>query len=229
MDVRDEFVRVAGLISEPVRASMLWSLLDGKAYTATELAIAADVSLTSASNHLSRMLEGGLLKVESQGRHRYYRFASDEVAHVVESMASLVNASSKASTDTTNSRSEIQFCRSCYDHLAGYVGVQITGAMISKGLLKDQGNRFDVTRKGWLWAAQMGIDQDELLTVRRPVTRKCLDWSERKHHVAGSLGARLMTRMLENGWLRRVKLSRAIVVTSKGELGLNETFGLRLR
>src|SRR4030095_1363520 len=136
MNVEENFVQLSALICEPARARLLWNLLDGRAYTASELAIVGDISPTSASNHLAKLLEADLVKVEVQGKHRYYSFSKPEVAYVVESMASLAAPNGKKVMEIKRELSGIKFCRTCYDHLAGYIGVQITDAMELKSLIK---------------------------------------------------------------------------------------------
>ena len=222
------FVSVTSLLCEPSRAKILWNLLDGRAYTAGELALAADLSTTSVSNHLSKLLKGNLLKVDVQGRHRYYSFASSEVAYAVESMAYLAN---KKLPNTENQRTQktgVKYCRTCYDHMAGYLGVMITEAMEKKGYLQKSENHYLVTQKGWTWFAQLGISQDDFTKSRRPLTRQCLDWSERRPHLAGHLGAVLLNKMLEQHWFKKVEFSRELVVTSKGNQSLYDHLGIKL-
>jgi len=215
MNVEEKFVELTGLICEPTRAKMLWNLLDGRAYTASELALVSEVSPTAASNHLTKLLEAELVKVEKQGRHRYFSFSKPEVAYVVESLASL--ASDK---DSAIKKIEIQqgikYCRTCYDHLAGLVGVKVTEALEEKKIISTSDAHYAITRNGWTWLTDFGITNDVLANKRRPVTRQCLDWSERRPHLAGQLGALLLDRMLEKKWFRRVKFSRELVVTAKG-------------
>ena len=133
MEVEEKFVVIAGLICEPARAKMLWCLLDGRAYTASELAIAADISATSASNHLLKLREADMIKMEIQGRHRYYAFSRPEVAYAVESLATLAGNNLLGKEKEPANLTDIQFCRTCYDHLAGFVGVKITDALQAKG------------------------------------------------------------------------------------------------
>jgi DNA-binding transcriptional ArsR family regulator len=132
MEAEERFVFISGLICEPARAIMLWNLLDGRAYTATELAMAANISSTSASNHLSKLLTADIVKVESQGRHRYFSFSRPEVAYVVESLANLAQHDSKNILKKDSEVKGVKYCRTCYDHLAGFVGVQITEALEKK-------------------------------------------------------------------------------------------------
>ncbi|MGL4584979.1 MAG: ArsR/SmtB family transcription factor, partial [Flavobacterium sp.] len=130
MTITDQFVLISNLICESSRARILWNLLDGRAYTATELAYAADISPTTCSNHLAKLLEGKILKVETQGRHRYYNFYSEEVANVVESLATLAQEKTEDKSSIPNG---VKYCRTCYDHLAGYIGVQLTNTLETKG------------------------------------------------------------------------------------------------
>lgn len=222
------FLDIVALIGEPARAKMLWHLLDGRAYTAGELALEADISPTSASNHLGRLLDAELLKVESQGRHRYYAFSRPEVAYVVESLANLANYEIKKIGNDKKELPAIKYCRTCYDHLAGYVGVQITAALEKKGMIRKSGSEYTVTAKGWSWMENFGIHKNQFGSIRRPLTRQCIDWSERKPHLAGLLGAVLLNKMLEKAWFRKVKFSRELIVTAKGRSGISEQLGIEV-
>jgi DNA-binding transcriptional ArsR family regulator len=224
MEAEEMFVSISGLICEPVRARMLWNLLDGRAYTATELAIAADVSVTAASNHLAKLLDADIVKVEAQGRNRYYSFSRPEIAYVVESLASLAGDKTKKAVPADG----VKFCRTCYDHLAGFVGVQVTEALETKGYLKRSGSAYAVTEKGWQWFAEFGITGDELMKSRRPLTRQCLDWSERRPHLAGQLGAVFLEKVLERKWFKKVQFSRELTVTSLGRTELSGLLGVVL-
>jgi DNA-binding transcriptional ArsR family regulator len=215
MIVEEKFVELTALICEPTRAKMLWNLLDGRAYTASELAVVADVSPTSASNHLTKLLEAELVKVEKQGRHRYFSFAKPEVAYAVESLASLANHK-EAGIKKMEMQEGIKYCRTCYDHLAGLVGVRVTEALEDKRIISRSDGHYIITKKGWNWLEDFGISHDLLTNKRRPVARQCLDWSERRPHLAGQLGAALLDRMLEKKWFRKVKFSRELVVTANG-------------
>jgi len=212
--MKEQFKEAVALIAEPVRATIMWTLLDGRAFTATELAIAADTSASNISMHLARLVKGGLLKVESQGRHRYYSLSGPEIAYAMESLASL-GLSAVAVADETPS--PIKQCRTCYDHLAGKTGVAITDALLKQGMMTNIDSSFGLTTKGKRWFGELGIDVDELATLRRSLLRPCLDWSERRYHIAGSLAAALLDKMLQADWIRRTKNSRAVVVTGKGQ------------
>ncbi len=225
MNVKERFIEISALMCEPTRAKMLWSLLDGRAYTANELAIEADISPSSASNHLSKLLRADLLKVESQGRHRYYSFMNTDVAYTVESMANLAGGFKYGPAVP---KEGIKYCRTCYDHMAGYVGVRLTEMMIAKGILSEIDSEFEVTPKGWDWATALDIGYDEMVNARRPIARKCLDWSERKPHLAGQFGAELLEKFLERRWVQRVNFSRELILTGEGKRQFDLLLNLRL-
>lgn len=222
----EEFIAATALLCEPSRAKIVWSLLDGRAYTASELALVADSSASSVSNHLSKLLNGDIVKVDVQGRHRYYSFANAEVAYAVESLANLVNSKPTSKSLTRLAQNDIQYCRTCYDHLAGKLGVQITEKLISKKLLQLQDKTFVVTQKGKKFFEDFGLDLTKLKKQRRQFAKACLDWSERRYHISGSLGAALLDKMLELDWLRRKENSRAIILTSHGQRELKDKFEL---
>lgn len=228
MEIEEDFVVLTTLICEPNRAKMLWNLLDGRAYTAGELALAADVSKTSASNHLAKLLEAGIVKVQNQGRHRYFSFSKPEVAYVVESLANLAGEMPSRNTERVTPSQGVKYCRTCYDHLAGYVGVLITEGMESNALIEKYGDAYVITKKGWVWLESVGISRIKVEESRRPLTRQCLDWSERKPHLAGHVGALLLEKMFEKDWFRRVKNSRELVVTSLGSKAINELLQVKI-
>ncbi|HET6769593.1 MAG TPA: helix-turn-helix transcriptional regulator [Chitinophagaceae bacterium] len=216
MDVETNFVAIAGIIGEPARAKMLWSLLDGKAYTATELAITADLSPTAVSNHLSKLLRAGVVQVDAQGRHRYYSFANPEAAYAVEALAQFVNLKNPAVKKEEAKLNGVKYCRTCYDHLAGYIGVRIAEALVKNSYLKKTKTGFEVTANGWSWFADFNIHKGDFRNSRRPVARQCLDWSERRPHLAGQLGAVFLERMFQRKWFRKVQFSRELIITAKG-------------
>jgi DNA-binding transcriptional ArsR family regulator len=221
--MESEFTKVASLIGDPVRSMMLWSLLDGRAYTATELASHAGTSLQNASMHLKKLLAANLLVVEKQGRHRYFRFHNDEVAYAIEALATLVP---KIIKTPANHKYEEQYCRTCYDHLAGELGVRITEALVKKGILDQTRTEYTTTGRGNAWFKKWNIDTETLHQQKRSFARKCLDWSERKPHMAGALGAALLDTMIRLQWVRRVKNARTMVITAQGQLAFYEQFGL---
>ncbi len=225
MDAEEQLSRLASLIGEPARAKMLWMMLDGRAFTATELALNTATSLPNATIHLAKLTDAGLLTGEKQGRHRYYRFARPEVAYAIEALANLVPAASLVPPLPSG----IKYCRSCYDHLAGYVGVAFTDRLLAEKILRQEDDHYAVTTKGNKWLAALDIDTSALQQQRRAFARPCLDWSERRHHLAGSLGAALLTTMLHQDWMRREKNSRMLLVTAKGRKCLQDQLGLNIQ
>lgn len=226
----------AFLIADPTRAAMLMALADGRAQPAGELAHAAGVTAQTASSHLAKLLAGGLLTVETQGRHRYYRLAGSHVALALENLASIASIGSIASitadgaprrTPPSRTARELQFARCCYDHLAGSLGVAVTQALQDRELIvAAEDKQFEVTPAGTQWFDAIGLDVAALAPTRRGLARQCLDWTERRHHLAGPLGVELMSRLCAIGWLRRSKSSRAVQVTPKGWAGLKERLGV---
>jgi DNA-binding transcriptional ArsR family regulator len=217
----------AFLISDPTRATMLMSLADGRALPAGELAHAAGVTAQTASSHLAKLLEGGLLMVETQGRHRYYRLAGSHVALALESLASISPAGAIRRMSRDDHAKQMQFARCCYDHLAGSLGVAVTHALQERALIvAAEDKQFEVTPDGIEWFSAVGLDVLALKATRCGLARQCLDWTERRHHLAGPLGVALMSRFCSMGWMRRVKASRTVQVTRKGWEGLKERLGV---
>ena len=228
MQMEKQFRHIASLVGDPVRANILWTLLDGKAYTATELAICADISPQNASMHLSKLLQADLLSVENQGRHRYYKFSRQEVAYAIEALANLVPYHFSKTNDSIENNSAFKYCRTCYDHLAGRIGVLITDSLLNQKLIIERNKIFEITAKGLKWFTSMDINIDELKQQRRALVRPCLDWSERRHHIAGSLGSALLDKMLSADWIRKTKNSRAMVITAKGQKAFCENFKINV-
>jgi DNA-binding transcriptional ArsR family regulator len=224
----DKFSEVAALIGDKARSVMLWCLLDGRAYTATELAICANISAQSASNHLSKLIQANIVVVEKQGRHRYYRCAGSHVAQAIESLAGLVNVDQNKRIAAAPP-DEITHARTCYDHLAGKVGVAVTHAMLDKKIIRPrEKNKYEVTATGEKWFASFNIDIGELKNMKRSFAHPCLDWSERKHHVAGALGSALLTMMLEKDWIRKKRNTRALLITPKGQIAFREKLAIEI-
>ena len=218
----------AALIADPARAAILMALMDGRAQPAGALAYAANLSPQAASNHLAKLLDGGMVAVETEGRHRYYRLARPEVAAVLEALQSLAPPVRSLDEPRSPEARRLRAARSCYDHLAGRLGVAIAAAMEARGLLSVPANtpvgKFcDITEAGRQWLADLGID---LTAARRPAARRCLDWTERRHHLAGPLGTALLARMVELGWVARNPGTRAVIVTRAGAEGLKQSLGL---
>ncbi|MFT3827687.1 MAG: winged helix-turn-helix domain-containing protein [Chitinophagaceae bacterium] len=226
--MEQDFKNIAALIGDPTRALVLWTLLDGKAFTATELAIAADTTAQNISMHLQKLVQADLLVVESQGRHRYYRFARKEVAYAVEALANLIPPVKARDKRSDEDNTGIRYCRTCYDHLAGKIGVALSDSLLRQKILQQKENEFVISKKGNQWLLQFGIDTEELQQQRRTIVRPCLDWSERRYHIAGAMGAALLNKMLQEDWLRRTKNSRMIVITANGEKQLHKHFQITI-
>jgi predicted transcriptional regulator len=228
METANQFSEVASLLGDKSRSLMLWHLLEGRACTPTELSHFANVSAQSASNHLSKLVEAQILSVEYHGRHRYYRFASDEVAQVVESMASLVNIPPVRKKIIVEPDG-ITYARTCYDHLAGKLAVDITASLVGNGIIKLSTKEYEITKHGKNWLQSLGIEIDVLRSQKRSMARPCLDWSERKHHLAGALGAAFLQHYLKNDWIRRIRNSRKVIVTASGKRELERKLGIEVR
>ena len=217
----------AFLIADPARASMLMALADGRALPAGELAYAAGVTAQTASSHLARLLDGGLLAVEKEGRHRYYRLADAQVAVLLENLAAVGSRTPVRRKPLGREAQNLCFARCCYDHLAGQMGVAITGRLTQAGLITAEADkRFVVTPAGTAWFGELGLDVAALKPGRHGIARQCLDWTERQHHLAGPLGVALLALLCDRGWMRRTRTSRAVQVTPRGWLDLRERLGL---
>ena len=212
---------VAALISEPARARILLALLDGRGLPATELAQRAGITCQTASSHLAKLSEGGLLQVIPQGRHRYYRIGNSRIAELLESMARFAP---RAETD--RARSPIQIARTCYNHIAGKLGVAVTEAIVRRKLLKEAGRDYELTTNGAGWFSELGIDVAALRKSGRVFARQCLDWSERRNHLAGVLGSALAEYLFNDGWIERVPESRAVRITKLGGRELKRRLGV---
>ena len=211
-----DIARVANLIGDPARANILSALMDGRALTAGELAGAAGVGASTASAHLNRLQEGGLIRVEAQGRHRYYALAGADVAEVLEALMGLAQQTGATRVRTGPREPELRKARVCYDHLAGERGVELFDSLVSRGALEGEGEDLVLTEKGRALLAEIGIDPEIKVKGRRKLCRPCLDWSMRRPHLAGALGAAIWERIQELGWARRVADSRVIRFTAKG-------------
>lgn len=218
----------ASLIGDPTRANILMALMDGRARTASELAYTSGVSPQTASGHLARLLDAQLIALERQGRHRYYRLANEHVAAALEALTVLAVHGPPRHRPTGPRDRAMRYARSCYDHLAGHAGVAITDALIAKGFLKNGEGDFALTGNGEKALSDFGLDLPALKRRKRPLVRSCLDWSERRPHLGGSVGAVLMDRLQHNGWLERVKDTRTMSITKTGVRELESWLGVRL-
>jgi DNA-binding transcriptional ArsR family regulator len=241
-----DIAKIGGLVADPARARILLALGDGRALPASVLADEAGVSPSTASAHLSKLLDGGLLSVERHGRHRYFRVAGPSVAELIEALARLAPPSRVRSLTQGTKAQAVRFARTCYDHLAGVLGTGLMRALLERGLLIGGDGVFDpgvarddrlaspgfdldyrLTARGIEELRASGIDFDSL-PRRRPMIRYCVDWSEQRHHLAGALGAAVAGRAFELDWVRRAPRSRAVQVTDAGYRGLREVFGLEV-
>ncbi|MDP9868413.1 MULTISPECIES: ArsR/SmtB family transcription factor [Streptosporangium] len=220
---------LAGLLADTTRARFCLALLDGRAWTAGELARHAGVAASTASEHLSQLVEGGLLAEERQGRHRYLRLAGPQVAQLIEDLTAHAERAESAARPPTlraaSAAKAMAAARTCYDHLAGRLGVTITDALTARGLLR-QDTGFALSDEGLAWfEGELRVPLPPP-TGRRPLARPCLDWTERRHHLAGSAGAALCATALERGWVSRIGSGRALRVTGAGQEALGALLGL---
>jgi DNA-binding transcriptional ArsR family regulator len=226
MSAYPDLAAVATLIADPARASMLSALLGDIALPAGELARLAKITPQTASAHLAKLVEGNLLSVTALGRHRYFRLKDKRVAQVLESLALLARPGRVVSLNDWLERKAMQRARTCYDHLAGALGVRLTQAFIDQGFIQYHGEAFELTYVGETWFHSFGIDCMELQQRRRVFARSCLDWSERKPHMAGALGAAVLRRLFEQKWIVRVRNFRTVKVTDLGHQQFQNEFGL---
>ena len=215
---------LAALIGDPARANMLSALMDGPALTASELALEAGVTKQTASSHLSKLTEAHLIALEAQGRHRYFRLADRDVADLIESLMGVAARTHPTRTRPGPKEPALRHARVCYDHLAGDLGVALYDGLIERKLLATGAETIAPTRRGEEAFADFGLDLAALKRQQRPLCRTCLDWSVRRTHLAGGLGAALLTRMGDLGWARRRPNSRVIEFTPRGEAALRKTF-----
>ncbi|HEY0826229.1 MAG TPA: helix-turn-helix transcriptional regulator [Ramlibacter sp.] len=224
----NQLARIAALVGEPARAGMLLALMDGRALTAGELAAAARVTPATASRHLALLVEAGLLRAASQGRHRYHRLASPDVARVLEGIMQLGQA--RPPSPATGPRDpQMRFARTCYDHLAGRVAVAIADRLVEERAVVLDEDTAVVTERAAGVLAALGLHgiADAPGGGKRPACRPCLDWGERRMHLAGRLGAMLCTHCVQQGWLLPRAKSRALELTPRGARALRDWFGLQ--
>lgn len=215
---------VGALMGDPARANMLSALMSGQALTAGELAQEAGVTPATASGHLARLLDGGLLSVEKQGRHRYFRLAGPDVGAAIEALMELADHSGKRRARPGPKDPDLRHARVCYDHLAGERGVELFQRLTQAKLIALEDGAVSMTGLGETQFASFGVDVAMLKEGRRPVCRTCLDWSERRLHLAGGLGAGLLDRLFALKWAHRVKGTRVVRFTPKGEAGFRTLF-----
>ncbi|WP_299691306.1 winged helix-turn-helix domain-containing protein [uncultured Tateyamaria sp.] len=216
---------IASLIGDPARANILTALMDGRALTASELAEGAGVALPTASGHLSKLTEAELIRPRKEGRHKYFQLADADVAAVLEALMGLAEGRGLKRVRTGPRDAQMREARVCYNHLAGRMGVQMFRSMVARGLLAEDAEDVTLTGSGAEFARGFGIDVAGLAQSRAPLCRSCLDWSERRSHLAGALGRAMLGRMEEDGWMVRVPGQRVVRVTQKGTQAFADMFG----
>lgn len=221
------FSKVASLIADPTRSAILVGLLDGRALPAGELACASGVTAQTASAHLAKLLAGGLLSVETEGRHRYYRLAGPHVAEALERLAVIHPIEAVRQKPLSPKAKELRFARCCYNHLAGQLGVAVAESLrANRYIIPTRDKLFELTPEGVAWFAKIGLDIQRVKPTRRGLARQCLDWTERMHHLAGPLGVEMLNVFVSHGWLRRSTDSRVVRITPTGYSALKKHLGI---
>ncbi len=216
---------IAAMVGDPARANMLTALLNGAALTATELALEANVTKQTASSHLAKLTAGGLIAVEAQGRHKYYRLADADVAGLLETLMGVAARAKALRTRPGPKEPAMRHARVCYDHLAGELGVQLFDAFLkNKWMLPGPEKTYALTKLGRIKVQTFGVDIDDIEKGARPLCRSCLDWSVRRHHLAGALGAAILDEIFERKWATQRRSSRVLEFTNVGEAGLKRVF-----
>ena len=217
-----DIARIASLVGDPARANMLSALMGGTALTASELALEAGVSLPTASSHLSKLMEGGLLTLASQGRHRYYGLAGPQVAGMIEAITGVAASVGPQRVRPGPRDAAMRVARVCYDHLAGEQAVAMLDRLVEKEIILRNDQEIRLGPSAASHFAAIGIDVDA--KPRRPVCRACLDWSVRRSHLAGTLGAAILDKILAEKWARREKDSRAVIFSPPGKQAFEKVF-----
>ena len=230
MAYESEMTVVASLIGDPSRSLMLAALMSGEALTATELANEASITKQTASSHLSKMLDANLLEVEKQGRHHYYRLANADVAQLLEALMSISAGIGMRKTKPGPKDARMRKARLCYDHLAGEMGVALFDGLVRRDLLsfdytQKSENQIKLNDKGIMFFNDFGIDTDLLIKAKRPMCRICLDWSARRSHLSGGLGAAILNQFYTKDWVRKSETPRLLIFTQKGAREFKTAFG----
>lgn len=220
-------VGIAALIGDHARAEILTALMTGQALTPTELAQVAGVTKQTVSTHLAKLVDASLLAMESQGRHRYFRLANRDVAHLLESLMGVAYRAGAVRIRSSPREPALRKARVCYDHLAGELGVRVFDSLEQRRFLRTGADGPVLTSQGQQFLLSVGIDVRVLARQRRTLCRACLDWSMRRNHLAGAVGAAVLDRCLDLGWARRAKDSRVVSFTASGEKSFRERFSLQ--
>ena len=217
---------IAALVGDPARATMVSALLDGRALAASELAVAARITPQTASTHLGKLTKAGLLSVVRNGRHRYFRLASPTVADMIEGIVAVALEKRPRYRPLSQQARALSAARICYDHLAGRLSVDLTDALVTREYVVLDDKAAEITTAGTRFLRKFGIELPTPRSTRRHVSRLCLDWTERRPHIAGAVGAAITRRCFDLGWMERMKRSHAVIVTPRGRQGFQERFGI---
>jgi DNA-binding transcriptional ArsR family regulator len=217
---------IAALVGDPARATMVSALLDGRALTASELASAARITPQTASTHLAKLTEAGLLSVARRGRHRHFRLASAAVAGMIDGIVAVALEKRPRYRPLSRQARALSAARICYDHLAGRLSVDLTDSLVAREFVVVDGETAEITAAGARFLTDFGVELPPRRSPRRHPCRLCLDWTERRPHIAGVVGAVLTRRYFDLGWMERVKKSHAVIVTALGRRGFEETFAV---
>ena len=217
---------IATLVGDAARATMVSALLDGRALTAAELALAARITPQTASTHLAKLTEAGLLSMDRSGRHRYFRLASPAVGDMIDGIVAVALAKRPRYRPLSSQARALSAARICYEHLAGRLSVDLTDSFVARKYVVLHVEAAEITRAGIRFFTEFGIEVPTLRSARRQFCRLCLDWTERRPHIAGAVGAAITKRYFDLGWMERMKRSHAVIVTPLGRRGFRETFGI---
>lgn len=221
--------QVAALIAEPARAAILAALVDGRELPASELAYRAGVAANAASAHFSRLLAGGLVRVRAEGRRRFFRLAGEDVAHVLEALTAIAPPAKIVALTQSSIATELRAARTCYDHLAGRLGVAVTDALVERRIITPAPERaYRLAANGDRFFAALGVELESLKRARRHFARQCIDWSERRPHLSGALGAAIYSACRDKGFIVHRKDSRAVSVSSQGREWLSSELSIEL-
>ncbi|HLJ51421.1 MAG TPA: helix-turn-helix transcriptional regulator [Bryobacteraceae bacterium] len=222
----DDLAALSAQFADPARAAMVISLMDGSSRSAGELGLTANVSPSSASGHLSKLVSSGILTDSKLGRQKHYRITTSAVARAVEALLVIASPNTVLRNIGRSSLNPFAFARTCYDHLAGRLGVEITSALEREKIIRPAGQAFEVTDGGLDWLDELKIDWRQLQDQKRAFALQCLDFTERRPHLAGALGSALCARMIALGWLVKTRVPRSVRLTAEGEKQLSKRLGL---
>ncbi|RFU61186.1 helix-turn-helix transcriptional regulator [Bacillus sp. V59.32b] len=228
MSINQNVANIAALISEYSRSAILTVLMDGRFHTASELSFMIGITPQTISYHLSKLVEGNIIAVEGQGRHRYFGIQNQEVAQIMEYLLAIAPPVEIKSLRQSREDNAIRIARTCYDHIAGNLGVKITDSLIKKNVIKQSENEFVLSIEGEHFLNDFQIKIEDVIKKRRSFCHKCLDWSERRHHLAGALGNALLERFLELQWISRSVNSRALIITPHGKKEIQDKFSIEI-